>query len=110
MGDDVRGQARKANFSALAPRRGELGRLERPTVARGPRFRVEGEVVRDITLAASGLLNPAVGGASVYPPAPAFLRFAEFSIFARLRPNNVDDFMPDNSESDNRGALRFGEI
>ncbi len=31
-------------------------------LARGPRFRVEGEVVRDIQLAASGLLNPAVGG------------------------------------------------
>jgi len=42
-------------------------------LARGPRFRVEGEVVRDITLAASGLLNPAIGGPSVYPPAPAFL-------------------------------------
>ena len=42
-------------------------------LARGPRFRVEGEVVRDITLAASGLLNSAVGGPSVYPPAPAFL-------------------------------------
>jgi hypothetical protein len=42
-------------------------------LARGPRFRVDGEVVRDITLAASGLLNPAVGGPSVYPPAPAFL-------------------------------------
>jgi mono/diheme cytochrome c family protein len=42
-------------------------------LARGPRFRVEGEVVRDITLAASGLLNPAIGGPSVYPPAPSFL-------------------------------------
>ncbi len=42
-------------------------------LAQGPRFRVEGEVVRDITLAASGLLNPAMGGPSVYPPAPAFL-------------------------------------
>jgi hypothetical protein len=42
-------------------------------LARGPRFRVEGEVVRDIALAASGLLNPEVGGRSVMPPAPAFL-------------------------------------
>ncbi|HEX6987199.1 MAG TPA: PSD1 and planctomycete cytochrome C domain-containing protein [Planctomycetaceae bacterium] len=42
-------------------------------LARGPRLRVEGEVVRDIALAASGLLNPEVGGPSVYPPLPEFL-------------------------------------
>jgi hypothetical protein len=42
-------------------------------LSRGSRFRVEGEIVRDIALAVSGLLNPAVGGASVYPPAPAAL-------------------------------------
>jgi hypothetical protein len=42
-------------------------------LARGPRFRVEGEIVRDIALAASGLLNEKVGGPSVYPPAPDFL-------------------------------------
>ncbi|HTH47009.1 MAG TPA: PSD1 and planctomycete cytochrome C domain-containing protein [Candidatus Limnocylindria bacterium] len=42
-------------------------------LARGPRFRVEGELVRDAALAASGLLNPVLGGPSVQPPAPAFL-------------------------------------
>ena len=42
-------------------------------LARGSRFRVEAEIVRDIALAASGLLNPKVGGPSVYPPAPDFL-------------------------------------
>jgi hypothetical protein len=42
-------------------------------LARGARFRVDAEVVRDVFLAASGLLNATVGGPSVYPPAPEFL-------------------------------------
>jgi mono/diheme cytochrome c family protein len=42
-------------------------------LARSSRLRVEGEVVRDVQLAASGLLNPALGGPSTMPPAPAFL-------------------------------------
>ena len=42
-------------------------------LARGPRFRVDGEAVRDIQLAASGLLSLKIGGASVYPPMPEFL-------------------------------------
>jgi mono/diheme cytochrome c family protein len=42
-------------------------------LARGPRFRVDAEIVRDIALEASGLLNSTVGGPSVYPPAPDFL-------------------------------------
>jgi cytochrome c553 len=42
-------------------------------LARGPRLRVDGEIVRDVALHASGLLNPKVGGPSLYSPAPAFL-------------------------------------
>jgi hypothetical protein len=42
-------------------------------LARGARFRVDAEAVRDIALAASGLLNRQIGGPSVHPPAPAFL-------------------------------------
>jgi hypothetical protein len=37
-------------------------------LARQSRFRVEAEVVRDLALSASGLLNPKVGGPSVRPP------------------------------------------
>jgi hypothetical protein len=42
-------------------------------LARGARFRVEGEIVRDVALSISGLLNPKVGGKSIMPPAPDFL-------------------------------------
>ena len=37
---------------------------------RQTRFRVEAEVVRDLTLSASGLLSKRIGGPSVYPPQP----------------------------------------
>jgi hypothetical protein len=38
--------------------------------ARGPRFRVAAEAVRDIALEASGLLSPKIGGPSVFPYQP----------------------------------------
>jgi hypothetical protein len=37
-------------------------------LARGPRFRLEGELIRDATLSAAGLLWPKLGGPSVFPP------------------------------------------
>jgi hypothetical protein len=39
-------------------------------LARQSRLRLDAELVRDVGLSASGLLNPAVGGPSVYPPQP----------------------------------------
>ena len=39
-------------------------------LARGPRFTVEAELVRDIVLSASGLLSPKIGGPSVFPYQP----------------------------------------
>ncbi len=39
-------------------------------LARQNRLRLDAEVVRDVALSASGLLNPAIGGPSVYPPQP----------------------------------------
>lgn len=42
-------------------------------MARGARFRLEAEAVRDMALAVSGLLQPRLGGPPVNPPAPAFL-------------------------------------
>jgi len=39
-------------------------------LTRGPRVRLEAEMVRDTALVASGLLSEKVGGPSVYPPQP----------------------------------------
>jgi mono/diheme cytochrome c family protein len=58
--------------SKISPQLFEKDQFNR-LLARAPRFRVEGEIVRDIALASSGLLNPEIGGPSVMPPAPAFL-------------------------------------
>jgi mono/diheme cytochrome c family protein len=43
---------------------------ENRLLTRGARFRVEAELIRDVALAASGLLTDKIGGPSVYPPQP----------------------------------------
>jgi len=58
-----------SRVSAELHQRDPMNRL----LARGPRFRVDAELVRDIALSASGLLNRKVGGRSVYAPAPEYL-------------------------------------
>ena len=45
-------------------------------LARGPRYRLDAEMLRDQALAVSGLLVPKVGGPSVKPPQPAGLWMA----------------------------------
>jgi hypothetical protein len=44
--------------------------LDNRLLSRGPRFRMDAEMVRDCALAASGLLSPQIGGASVKPYQP----------------------------------------
>jgi hypothetical protein len=60
-------------------------------LARGPRFRVDAEIVRDIALQASGLLNPAMGGPPVYPEAPAFLFLPPVSYGPKVWNTSTDE-------------------
>jgi hypothetical protein len=55
--------------SAARPELREIDPQNR-LLARQNRVRVEAEIVRDLHLAASGLLAPKIGGPSVFPPLP----------------------------------------
>jgi hypothetical protein len=50
-------------------------------LARGARFRVEAEMVRDVALATAGLLSPNIGGPSVYPVQPEGIWNVPYSDF-----------------------------
>ena len=62
------------------------GPADNPVFARQNRFRVEAEIVRDLALATSGLLSPAVGGPSVVPPFPDGLLDQKFTNEALKMP------------------------
>ncbi len=55
--------------AAITPEKLDKDRDNR-LLSRGPRFRMDAEMVRDYALAASGLLVPTIGGPSVHPYQP----------------------------------------
>jgi mono/diheme cytochrome c family protein len=59
-------------------------------LARGPRFRLDAETLRDQALAVSGLLVDTVGGPSVKPPQPAGLWEAVGYVTSNTRNFTVD--------------------
>jgi hypothetical protein len=74
-------------------------------LARGPRYRLDAELIRDQALAVSGLLNPEVGGPSVYPVQVPNL----WKEFGFLRPEIGMDEWPtsDGPELYRRGLYTF---
>ncbi len=67
--------------------------------ARGPRFRVDAETIRDIALTVSGLLNRRIGGPSVFPPQPPE--------FTKLAFGTVDWQVSEDQDRYRRGLYTF---
>jgi hypothetical protein len=65
---------------------------ENRLLARGPGYRVDAEIVRDIFLAASGLLNPKLGGPSVYPPQPESVTALAYGNTAWMTSTGADRY------------------
>jgi mono/diheme cytochrome c family protein len=61
-------------------------------LARGPRFRLEAEAVRDVVLAVSGLLSRKQYGPSVMPPQPEGIWAAVYSGDRWITPSNEDRY------------------
>jgi mono/diheme cytochrome c family protein len=62
-----------ATYRQSSKVRGDLANVDANNrlLARQNRLRLDSEIVRDVSLTASGLLNDKIGGASVFPPQPA---------------------------------------
>lgn len=61
-------------------------------LSRGPRFRMDGEVLRDYALAASGLLSPKLGGAPTKPYQPEH-------VWDQVGIGNTRDYRQDTGEN-----------
>jgi len=68
--------------------------LDNRLVSRGPRFRMDAEMVRDYALAASGLLSPKIGGPSVKPYQPPGVWEA-----VAMTVSNTKEYQPDAGEA-----------
>ena len=61
-----------ATYRQASSRRGDVDRIDPANkwLARQARFRLDAELVRDVALAASGMLSARMGGPGVFPPQP----------------------------------------
>ncbi|HBJ33310.1 MAG TPA: hypothetical protein DDZ51_00825 [Planctomycetaceae bacterium] len=69
-------------------------------LSRGPRFRMDAEMIRDYMLQTSGLLSAKIGGASVKPYQPEGVWEA-----VAMRGSNTRDYRPDQGENLYRRSL-----
>ena len=73
-------------------------------LGRGSRYRLPGEFIRDGALSIAGILNPRVGGPSVYPNQPHGL-WREISHFGYGNAFSAQAFYPSDSQGQNRRSM-----
>lgn len=71
---------------------------ENRLLARGPRFRVDGEVIRDLALSVSGLLAEKAGGGPAHPYEPG-------GLWEAVSYNNVQRYVQDTDRNQYRRSL-----
>ncbi len=76
--------------STLTPQLREVDPNNR-LLARAPRLRVDAETIRDIALAASGLLSRKMGGPSVFPPIPDGVMGLGYGNFGKWEVSTGED-------------------
>lgn len=76
--------------SAMRPELSDVDPLNH-LLARQSRVRVDGEIVRDLYLAAGGLLTPKIGGPSVFPPMPPEIAALSFANNFKWRTSSGAD-------------------
>jgi hypothetical protein len=64
---------------------------ENRLLARQNRFRVEGEIITDLTLSAAGLLSNKIGGPSVFPPLPPDVAALSYANNFQWKPSPGED-------------------
>ena len=69
-------------------------------LSRGPRFRMHGEMIRDLALRASGLLSAKLGGPSVKPYQPPGI----WEVVA-MEESNTKIYVPDQGQANYRRSL-----
>jgi hypothetical protein len=89
----IRSVVTSATYRQASAHRPELAEVdpENRLLHRQNRLRVDGEIVRDLTLAASGLLCDRVGGPSVFPPMPPDVAALSYANNFKWTPSAGDD-------------------
>lgn len=82
-----------ATYQQSSHHRAELNDIDPQNLwlARQNRLRVEGEIVRDISLDLAGLLSKKIGGPSVFPPLPPGIAELSYAGNFRWEPSKGDD-------------------